>query len=272
LTVSNVQDTAVGNYTVLVDGDGQSVETLPASLQINETGPNVQQVQAKDKFLDAAISPPLRLGTPATLFGPSADSDEPGFVPAVIVRSYTSTQVFSSVGGTTSAGELTPCYGVGGASEWFAVVAEETGVLFVNTDGSSYDTVLAVYSPTGSGLTLLGCDNNSGLDKKDSAVAVPVRAGQTNFVVIDGYNGAFGVASLHFALFTLKPLGFTAQQGFSLRLTPPPAKRFAIQVSSNLVNWTSLVTNTAANGIFDYTDTRATNAPHRFSYRALLLP
>ena len=94
--------------------------------------------------------------------------------------------------------------GIGGASEWFAVVAEEPGVLYVNTDGSSYDTVLGIYtySPAGHGLALLGCDNNSGLDRRDSAVSVPVQKGQTNFVVIDGFNGASGVARLNCTLVT----------------------------------------------------------------------
>ena len=120
----------------------------------------------------------------------------------------------------------------------------------------------------------MGCDNNSGIDRKDSAVNVPVQAGQTNFVVIDGYNGAFGLASLHFSLLTqgsLQPLQLTAQRAFQLRLSGPPAMRFTIQASSNLVNWTSIVTNNSATGTFDYTDSRSTNAPRRY-YRALMLP
>jgi hypothetical protein len=275
-TVTNVQDSTVGLYTVRVTHDKQTVETQPVSLQINETGLNVQSVQAKDKFLDAANAPPLRLGNPSGQVAPGADSGGPTFAAAAIVRSYTSTQVFSSAGGTTSAGELPPCFGMGGASEWFAVVTEEAGALYVNTDGSSYDTVLGVYtySPTSQGLALLGCDNNSGLDRRDSAVSVPAQAGQTNFVVIDGFNGASGVATLHCTLVTpgsLAPLGFTAQQAFRLRLTGRPAMRFTLQASSNLVSWVPLVTNTSASGSFDFTDSRSTNAPRRF-YRALMLP
>jgi hypothetical protein len=276
LTVPNIQDPAVGRYSVVVTGDGPSLETLPAILPINDSGSSVQNVQATDKFLDAAIGGPLRLGTPAGSFAPSGDPNDPSFVPAVAVRSYTSTQVFSSAGGTTSAGELLPCYGVGGASEWFGVVAEESGVMYVNTDGSSYDTVLAVYtySPGGSGLDLLGCDNNSGLDNRDSAVAVPVQAGQTNFIVIDGYNGAYGTARLNCSLVTagsITPMGFTVQKAMRLRLTGQPAMRFTLQTSSNLVNWTSLVTNSSSAGLFDYIDSKSTNAPRRY-YRALMLP
>ncbi len=277
LTVTNVQAVNVGIYTVVVTGSNkQFVETQPVSLQINETGPNAQFVQAKDKFLDAANSAPLSLGNPSTLFSASADSGETSITAAAIVRSYTSTQVFSSAGGTTSEGERLLCYGVGGASEWFAVVTEEPGTLFVNTDGSSYDTVMAIYTyaPANAGLIQLGCDNNSGKDGRDSALSVPVQARQTNFVVIDGFNGASGVASLHFSLVTpgsLKPNGFTAQNAFKLRLTGQPAMRFTIQASTNFVNWIPLLTNTSATGSFDYTDPKSTNALRRF-YRALMLP
>lgn len=277
LILSNIQDDAVGSYSVRVTGDGQSIETIPAILQINDTISGVQAVQARDKFLDAATAPPLRLGNPSVSFAASADPEEPGFAPAVVVRSYTSTQVFSSLGGTTSAGELFPCYGVGGASEWYAVVAEESGVLHVNTDGSSYDTVLAVYTyatPPTNGLALLGCDNNSGLDRRDSAVRVPVQAGRTNFIVIDGYNGAYGVARLNCTLVTpgrLTALGMTAQKMFNLRLTGRPAMRFSIEGSTNFSSWTSLITTNAATGTFDYIDRGSTNNARRF-YRAIMLP
>jgi hypothetical protein len=47
---------------------------------------------------------------------------------------------------------------------------------------------------------------------------------------------------------------------------------YAIQTSSDLLDWTAVLTNTASvnNGSFIYTDTR-TNAPLRF-YRAIRLP
>lgn len=276
LTITNVQEVNVGNYTVRIATGKQSVETQPVSLQINESGPGAQRVQAKDKFLDAAISTPLSLGTPQSPGRAAGTPDDIAIAAAAIVRSYTSTQVFSSAGGTTSADERLLCFGVGGASEWFAVVTEEDGRLYVNTDGSSYDTVMAVYTyaPTNAGLALLGCDNNSGKDGRDSAVSIPVSAGQTNFIVIDGFNGASGVARLQCTLVTpgkLTPVGFTAQNTFRLRLTGQPAMRFTLQGSTNFVNWTSLTTNTSSSGLFEFTDPRSTNGPFRF-YRALMLP
>lgn len=276
LTITNVQELNLGTYTVRLTSGKQTVETQPVSLQINEAGPGAQRVQAQDKFLDAATSTPLRLGTPPTPVRAAGTPEDAAIAAAVIVRSYTSTQVFSSAGGTTSADERLLCFGVGGASEWFAVVTEESGRLYLNTDGSSYDTVMAVYtySPTNAGLELLGCDNNSGKDGRDSAVNIPVSAGQTNFIVIDGFNGASGVARLQTTLVTpgkLTPVGFTAQNTFRLRLTGQPAMHFTLEGSTNCVNWTSLTTNTSSSGFFEFTDPRSTNVPFRF-YRALMLP
>jgi hypothetical protein len=59
----------------------------------------------------------------------------------------------------------------------------------------------------------------------------------------------------------------------TLRLTilGYPSQNYIIQVSTNLVTWTSLSTNTAsATGLFTLTNSM-TNGPERF-YRALHLP
>jgi uncharacterized repeat protein (TIGR01451 family) len=60
--------------------------------------------------------------------------------------------------------------------------------------------------------------------------------------------------------------------GLQITLFGQEGQNYALQVSSNLLDWTSLLTNTASinNGAFIYTDTH-TNAPLRF-YRALRIP
>lgn len=56
---------------------------------------------------------------------------------------------------------------------------------------------------------------------------------------------------------------------FSLTLSGTPGFNYAIQMATNLAmaNWTTLMTNLATNGVFNFTDTNATN-PSR-SYRAM---
>ncbi len=60
--------------------------------------------------------------------------------------------------------------------------------------------------------------------------------------------------------------------GVQLTLLGEPGQNYVIQTSSNLVDWNSILTNTASlgSGTFIYTDTR-TNAPSRF-YRGIQLP
>jgi uncharacterized repeat protein (TIGR01451 family) len=60
--------------------------------------------------------------------------------------------------------------------------------------------------------------------------------------------------------------------GLQLTLLGQVDQNYAIQISSNLLNWTSVFTDTASinNGTFIYMDTQ-TNASRRF-YRAVLLP
>jgi hypothetical protein len=271
LTVSNVQENLVGLYYAIVETDGRTQQSDVVSLQINETDQFVQNVQARDKFLNAALGPPLRLG------GVGSSPPNGNFEPAsTVVRGYTGTQVFNTAGSSTEAGEEPICDVVGGASQWIAFVAQETGMVFFNTDGSSYDTVMAVFARMTNSpmLQYLDCDNDGGLDGRDSALVIPVQAGRTNFIVIDGVNGATGVLRLNYNLVTptlLVPMGTTAEGNSRVRVSGRPNQRFTLQRSTNFQNWSSLITTNAVSGVFDFIDTGSAVLPGKY-YRALLLP
>jgi hypothetical protein len=57
----------------------------------------------------------------------------------------------------------------------------------------------------------------------------------------------------------------------SLRLNGQSGSRFAIEASTNLINWTALKTNLVSDGTFDYVDTTATALARRL-YRARWVP
>ena len=71
----------------------------------------------------------------------------------------------------------------GGASRWFAFEAETDGVLDLNTDGSTFDTILAVYTGTNanfSQLTAVACDSDKpGTVAGDGSVTVKHAFGET---------------------------------------------------------------------------------------------
>ncbi len=279
LTITNVQGTAVGTYTLHVSALGHTVISDDVSLQINLTASQVENVQAADKFLDAANSPnPLILGVSTGAAAPASLSSLSVYRPldSSIVRGYTGTQIFNTTGSGTGPGEVV-CGVIGGASDWIAFVPEQSGILFLNTDGSSYNTVMAVFirSPTNAAVLIqLACDNNSGSNGLASALSLPVSGGQTNYIIVDGVNGATGILQLNYALVTqvaLKSIGLTTQSVEHIQVIGQGSMHFTIQASTDLLNWKSLLTTNVSTNVFDFFDTNAATLPRRY-YRALMLP
>ncbi len=140
------------------------------------------------------------------------------------------------------------------------------------------------------GLTFLAASNTSILIPSNSLAAGQTYNGYLIFekdpVVQTNYTGARGLVGFAKATsFTLKTtggeppppppmlqaMGFSANQ-FTLRLWGATNKSFVIYGCTNLASpsWVPLVTNTAANGFFNFTDTTSGN-PRRF-YRAQFKP
>jgi parallel beta-helix repeat protein len=266
LTLTNVQEGSVGTYLLRVTQGVRTLDSRPVSLQINLTGPGAQPVQGTDKFLDADV-----LANPIVL-GPAGG----GFAPASVVRGYTGTQVFNTFGAVSVPGEPPVCGVPGGASTWLKLVAEQSGDLHVNTDGSSFNTVMAVYERIVgmTNLHYLGCDDTNGLDRLDSALVVPVVGGRTNFIVIDGLNAATGVLRFNYNLVvpsTLTALGRNQSGQFQFLVTGKPGMVFTIQSTADLRTWSNLFTGSNAAGSYLYTDTN-TPAPGSRWYRLRMLP
>jgi hypothetical protein len=272
LVVTNIQAAQVGIYNVTIATPYQTNQSDDATLQINLTGSVVENAQATDKFLDANQA--LLIGSTESPLFATVQGDS-GPLAATVVRGFTGTQIFNTTGSATSPGEVI-CGTIGGASDWLSFAAEVSGTLYLNTDGSSYDTVMAVFrrSPTNSAvLQLLGCDNNSGTNGMSSSLSLSVSAGQTNYIQVDGVNGASGILQLNYSLATttiIKSMSMTAQ-GQQLQIVGRPNLNFSIQASTNLANWVTLITTNSATGIFDYIDSDSVNLPRRY-YRALILP
>jgi len=257
----------------------QYLDSRTATLQINNTGEGSENTQAFDKFqyLDF-FGNPLMLGTPTpNLVGAAAaDASSSNLVsPGAVVRGYSGTQIFNTTGSATEPGEVI-CGVTGGSSEWISFVPEQTGTLFLNTDGSSYDTVMAVFlrNPTNATLlTQVGSNDNGGLDGVDSSIVVPVTAGQTNAILIDGVNGASGTLKLNYSLMpkiTLTLLGLKPQNQFGVRVTGRTNLNFSIQRSTNLTTWATILTTNSPTGLFDYYE--SVSGTVQRAYRAKALP
>ncbi|MCP3958891.1 MAG: hypothetical protein GY719_13650 [bacterium] len=79
---------------------------------------------------------------------------------------------------------------------WFRYVAEETERIYLDTVGSSYDTVLSIHSACpGTVGNSLGCnDDTLGLD---SAVSLLALAGSEHWIRVSGFDGATGPFALN---------------------------------------------------------------------------
>ncbi len=103
----------------------------------------------------------------------------------------------TTAGATKETGEPNHAGSVGGSSVWWSWTAPSDGTLTLSTEGSNFDTVLAVYTgSTFAALSLAGADDDSG-DGGTSRVTVSVRSGTAYHIAVDGYNRAAGNALLY---------------------------------------------------------------------------
>ncbi len=194
LDIANATATNVGIYHCRLSVLGITLLSSDAELQINTEG---LKAGARNRLSDA-LSTGIKGSGSLSAMGKIRAMDISGSA------GYSGSQVFKTSPGKDP-GEPNACGVVGGASYWLAYTAPASGVLTMNTDGSNFDTVLAVYVDNGSNqgyssLVSVACDNNSGADRIDSRVAFNVSANRTYYVQIDGVNGATGTVYLNYNL------------------------------------------------------------------------
>jgi len=258
----------VGFYYVEVYQDRQFVRSRRALLQISLADADNRLVQgfAVDKFADALNR---TAAGPGGLFSIATTAFTPVF-------GYTGTQIFSTVGFSGEPGELSHCGIPGGSSAWFSFVPATNGQLYIDTAGSSFNTVLAVYTGPGpaiASLTALVCDNDSG-PGTTSALSFPATKDTTYYIALDGYNGVTGTAHLNYRLLvpmTLSRVLKTNDTDCRFRITGTPSYPLTIQRCSGFQTWSPVITVTnPASGDYEYRDTNATIV-RRF-YRAIQTP
>jgi subtilisin family serine protease len=87
------------------------------------------------------------------------------------------------------------------STKWYSYTPASSGTLTVNTNGSSYDTVLGVFTGSSvSSLSNVASDDDSG-DGYNSLVSLSVSSGTTYFVQVGAYSsGAIGAITLNWSL------------------------------------------------------------------------
>jgi hypothetical protein len=157
---------------------------------------------AENKFLNASGNP-----SPASLAVDITPEEAGGDT-----RGFSVSQVFSTVGAEAEPGEPEPCGQVPTASQWFVYTAPAAGSLQLNTGGSTFNTIIGLYTGPGTSFTNLvevGCGyvTNYVAQGQPSVFLPNVAKGTTFYILVAGYQGASGVAQLQLGLGT--PLTFT---------------------------------------------------------------
>ncbi len=112
----------------------------------------------------------------------------------------------TNAGATKEPGEPNHAGNPGGASVWWSWTAPCTGQYLVSTAGSSFNTLLAIYTGNSiPGLSPVAASNNAPGAGSTSAVTLNATSGVTYKIAVDGANGAMGNIVL-----TINPISVTS--------------------------------------------------------------
>jgi hypothetical protein len=104
----------------------------------------------------------------------------------------------TTTGATKQSGEPNHAGNAGGASVWYRWTAPETARVTFNTLGSTFDTLLAVYTGTSvSGLSAVAGDDDAPSGGVTSRVGFRAVAGTPYHIAVDGWNGETGTFALN---------------------------------------------------------------------------
>src|SRR6185295_15018986 len=107
---------------------------------------------------------------------------------------YNSCTYNATVDGYSTCGTAMPV----GPDIWFSYTAPATGIVSIDTQGSSFDTILSVHSGCpGVNANSIACNDDLAPPQRWSKVSIPVAAGNTYKIRVAGYDTAVGEVQLN---------------------------------------------------------------------------
>lgn len=252
---------SAATFTVTATGDA------PLSYQWRKNGSNIAGAASASYTISAAaasdagdysvvVTNPYGSITSsvATLTVSGAPAND-NFASRITIPSAGGSVTGNNTGATKETGE--PNHNsAGGASVWWTWTAPVSGLAVVDTIGSSYDTLLGIYTGASvAGLTTIG--TNDDVDGgRQSRVTFNATAGTAYQIAVDGYQNAQGFITLNVSLtpapvITVQPVSQTLPLGGTLALSVTASNAAAYQWRKDGANLTTggRVTGATANGL-----------------------
>jgi hypothetical protein len=188
-------DAITGTYIGIMD------PRIPANRRFQITDNDLKALDSFGYNLDASVPPPPPPPPPPV----PLNND---FANAQVIGGCTGSVEGNNVSATAETGEPnhSPDNGGGRRSVWYKWTAPSSSSITITTKGSSYDTVLGVYTGTSLG-ALTSVQKNDDVTSGDTSSSVTFNAisGTTYMIAVDGYNnggsgGDIGVIKLNWDL------------------------------------------------------------------------
>ena len=182
---------SVSTLTELAGNDDASAGITASRVTFNATAGATYHI-AVDGKASASGTVVLRLTTP-----PINDA----FASASALNGIPATAEGTSLGAGREPGEPVHAGVTGGASVWWSWTATSSGPVALSTSGSSFDTVLALYTGTAlTALTPVASNDDASASAVTSRVTFNATAGVNYRIAVEGKNGATGTVRLSLAI------------------------------------------------------------------------
>jgi hypothetical protein len=164
---------------------------------------------------------------------------------------------------------------IGGASIWWSWTAPISGTAAISTLGSTFDTILALY--TGSnlgGLTEIASNDDAAPATSSSEIRFEATANTTYQIAVDGFSGATGEVKLSISMSAIVWLDLPRllpEGSIRLSVGAPSGKVLILEASPNLENWRRLDAISVVDGTAAFIHSPGVTGPQQF-YRARLDP
>jgi subtilisin family serine protease len=186
---------AVNGLTSVAANDDDPAGGTTSRLQFTATAGTTYQI-AVDGYNGASGSIRLTLA----LVPAAAPPENDAFAQRLTITGSTATANGHNRNASKEVGEPSHAGYAGGASVWWRWAAPSAGTVTLTTSGSTFDTLLAVYTGASVGsLTPVAANDDDGLITT-SRVQFQASAGTVYAIAVDGYGGAQGSIQLNLAL------------------------------------------------------------------------